>query len=195
MASPIFLVVERVRAARSTLIERLRRDDGFTLIELLVVMAMGIVIFGATVGFYQVVVNRTADTTARANTLGASRTAMERITRDIREGKSATIGGGGSSLTIVTPTARVIYSCTSGSCTRSTQTLAGAATGTPERVIGNLNTSTIVFASVTLVGAPHASVRVTLNSTPEGRETPIALTEDATVRNDCITYSLLAACT
>ena len=174
---------------------RLRGEDGFTLIELLVVMAMGIVIFGATVGFYQVVVNRTADTTARADTLGASRTAMERITRDIREGKTATPGGGGNSLTIVTPTGRVIYACSAGTCTRSTQTLAGAPTGTPERVIEGLNASTVVFQLVTLAGAAHASVRVTLNSTPEDRETPIALTEDATVRNDCLTYSLLASCT
>ena len=36
---------------------------------------------------------------------------------------------------------------------------------------------------------------MTLNSTPAGRDTPIALTEDATLRNDCLAYSLLAACT
>ena len=166
-----------------------------TLIELVVVMTMGIVIFGAAIGFYYVVVHRTADTTARTDTLSDSRVAMERITRDIREGKTVTVGSGGSSLTITTPLEKVIYSCSVGVCTRSTQTLAGVATGTPERIIDELNTSTAVFQSATISGAPHATVRVTLNSTPEDRATPIALTEDISVRNDCLAYSLISSCT
>jgi len=165
-----------------------------TLIELLVVMTMGIVVFAAAFGFYQIVVNRTADTTARANTLSDTRVAMERMTRDIREGKTVSVGSGGTSLTIVSPIEQIIYTCTSGTCSRSTRTLAGAAKTGPERIVAGLNSSTVVFQSVSLTGAAHASVRVTLNSTPEGRDTPIALTEDVTLRNECVTYSLLAAC-
>ena len=166
-----------------------------TLIEFLTVMTMAIVVFAGAVGFYQVVVNRTEDTTARADTLSSSRVAMEQITRDIREGTTATVGSGGASLTIVTPLEQIIYSCSAGSCTRSTKTLAGVTTGNPRVTISGLNASTVVFQSATITGAAHASIRVTLNATPDGRETPIALTEDVTLRNECVTYSLVSACT
>src|SRR5690349_8938067 len=158
MATPLRRVWQRAFRVRACLLARLRVEAGVTLIELLVVMTMGVIVFAAAVGFYQVVVNRTEDTTARATTLSASRTAMENITRDIREGKTVAVGTGGSSLTITAPAEKIVYSCTAGTCTRSTQTLAGVATGTPQRIIDGLNTATAVFQSATVSGAPHASV-------------------------------------
>ena len=79
---------------------------------------------------------------------------MERITRDIREGKSATIGGGGSSLTIVTADRAGDRQLLRRHMHRSTfRLLAGRRHWTVRSgLIGNLNASTVVFQSVTLTG-------------------------------------------
>ena len=143
-------MLRRVKEQSSRLRARLAREDGFTLIELIVVAVIALVALGTTLLLYQVTVSRTSDTAARNETLANVRGALERMTRDIREGESVTVGGGGSSVTIETPIERITYSCTGGTCSRSTATLAGVPTDGPDEVISDLDGSTVVFATAPL---------------------------------------------
>ncbi len=178
---------------------------GFTLVEALLVMTMTGVIFAAAVGFYQVVVRQTDSTQARAASLADVRTGMDRITRDVREAKTATIstayGGSavtsGNVLTLDTPTARVVWDCTSGSCTRTVRDRSTyAVTEGPVTEIGGLDVGTAVFTSVNPIASDAANVQVRLSQLPDGRDRPIVLSEDVAIRNDCVAdpNGLLPAC-
>jgi type II secretory pathway pseudopilin PulG len=166
-----------------------------TLIELIVVAVIALIALGTVLLLYTVAVSRTEETAARNDTLGDVRGALERISRDVREGRTVTVGSGGSSLTIDTPLERITYACSAGTCTRSTATLGGSLTDGPDQLVTGLDASTAVFSNATIAGAGHNTYRVTLTSTPEDRDRPIVLTEDITLRNQCLTYTLLSACT
>lgn len=70
---------------------RLSREAGFTLIELLVASAMMVIITGAAVSVLVSSMHSQSDVTSRADQIGNARTAIERITADIREGESASV--------------------------------------------------------------------------------------------------------
>jgi type II secretory pathway pseudopilin PulG len=75
---------------------RLQRDDregGFTLIELLVATAMMVVICGAAVTMLISVMQQTPKVTNRADQIGAARNAIERVAREVRQGKKVTSTG------------------------------------------------------------------------------------------------------
>jgi prepilin-type N-terminal cleavage/methylation domain-containing protein len=67
------------------------RDDGFTLIELLVGMMMALLVTAAAVTFLISIMHRQPKTTSSADVIGSARNAVEKITADLRVGKSATL--------------------------------------------------------------------------------------------------------
>jgi prepilin-type N-terminal cleavage/methylation domain-containing protein len=80
----------------SKLQKRLRArpgEDGFTLVELLVAMSMMVVICGAAVLMLTSVMKQTPKVTNRADQIGFARNAIERISREVRQGKKATSTG------------------------------------------------------------------------------------------------------
>ncbi len=184
----------------------LREQSGFTLIEALVVMLMLGVIFTAAAGFYQVVVNRTDSAAARANTLAELRTTIERVSRDVREGKAVTISttyGGtsttsGNVLTIDTPVERIVWDCSTGSCTRTerSRTSPYAVTAGPVTEITGLDVSTAAFTSVAPITSGATNVQVRFSQLPDSRSRPIVLSEDIAIRNTCVAdpNGLLPAC-
>jgi prepilin-type N-terminal cleavage/methylation domain-containing protein len=66
------------------------REDGFTLIEMLIAMAMALVVTAAAVTFLISVMHRQPQTTSSADVIGNARSAVEKITADLREGAEAT---------------------------------------------------------------------------------------------------------
>ena len=110
-------------------------EDGLSLIEMVVAMAMAIVITGAAVSMLVSVIQRQPDLTERADQVGKARVGVERFVREIRQGvvgsiKSNTAAGfefetyvdskcGTTTITKATK-CRVVYSCASEKCTRTT---------------------------------------------------------------------------
>ena len=124
-------------------ISRHDNEEGFTLIELLVGMGMAVIISAAAATMFISVLHRQPEATAAADVIGTARNAVEKITKDIREGKEATVSEP-SSLKLMTPcaeaglnaeTCEVTYQCeeelgkATFKCTRSsedvTKTIAG----------------------------------------------------------------------
>ncbi len=104
---------------------RHRQEQGFTLIEMLVAMIMSVIVVGAAVSMLISSMHSQASQTARADQIGTARNAIEKITVDIRQGRSATYespqrikldtqchAGG------VASECEVSYSCANGVCTR-----------------------------------------------------------------------------
>ncbi len=173
-------------------------EAGVSLIEVLTAIAMLGVIFTAAVGFYQVVVKRTEDTGARRNTIADTRTSLEKISRDVRIGRSATVGAGGASLTITGPAEKYFYDCTSGDCTRSVlNKTTNAVISGPVKLVDDVATSPAIFATVNpFPDSSAASVGVRIAQLPDGRDRAVAMTGEYALRNDCVIPSstLLPAC-
>jgi prepilin-type N-terminal cleavage/methylation domain-containing protein len=67
------------------------REDGYTLIEMLVAMAMATLVTGAAVMLLLTIMHRQPKTTSTADVIGNARNALEKITQDVRVGKTATV--------------------------------------------------------------------------------------------------------
>jgi Tfp pilus assembly protein PilW len=111
------------------------RTDGFSMIELVVAMAMAIVITAAATSMLISVMKRQPDLTERADQVGKARIGVERFVREIRQGvvgsvKAKTATGFefetyvdskcGTTTVAVATKCRVVYSCVSEKCTRTT---------------------------------------------------------------------------
>lgn len=65
-------------------------QSGYTLIEMLIAMAMALIVTAAAVTFLISVMQRQTKTTSSADVIGNARSAVEKITADLREGEAAT---------------------------------------------------------------------------------------------------------
>ncbi len=155
-------------------------ESGFTLIEMVVATSMAIVITGAAVAMLVSVLQRQPDLTERADQVGKARTGVERFVREIRQGvvgsvKSNTATGfefesyvdtkcGTTAVTTATK-CRVVYSCASEKCTRTTGPTGSTSSITLAEKVRNSSffeyvSGTPPCASVT--GEPVTFVAVTL---------------------------------
>ena len=115
----------RLRAAASA--------DGFTMIELLLVITLSLIVIGGTVGVLIAGMRSEPRIAERTADIQAARVAMERLTREIRQGATVT-SATGSTIALITNVnsatcggahaaearpCRVTYACTSGNCTRT----------------------------------------------------------------------------
>lgn len=172
-----------------------RDERGYTLLEVLTIVAMLGIVMSAGFLFYRAAVGRASDTQERKDTLEVQRTAIDRIARDVRESEVVAVrasSGGGATTTgnvvdAVAPHERVIYDCTTGTCTRTVTDVAGSATlDGPDEVIGDLDVSEPVFSTGSSYdGADGSFVRVRLSILPPSRAKPIVLTRGVAIRNDC----------
>jgi Tfp pilus assembly protein PilW len=171
-----------------------REEGGYTLIELLVAATMGLVVMGAAVMMFIGAVKSEPRTSSKIAAIEQGRTAVERITRDVRQAssvptysasqlalityvKQSTCNGGPGGIAIQ---CRVTYSCAAGSCTRTVAQPNGSSSGVPVQVVSGLFSSApFVY---TPVGSEPGFVEVSLSfETQEGG--PVVIKDGASTRN------------
>ena len=141
--------------------EKASEDRGLSLVELLIAMAIGLVVIGGAMSMFISSVKSEPRAASHATAVQTAQTAMERMTRELRQGSSvvtatatqlamvtyvdaATCGGLAAANAI---SCRVTYTCTAGSCTRTVAQPNGSLPGTARTVITGL-TSNNVFSYV-----------------------------------------------
>jgi type II secretory pathway pseudopilin PulG len=139
---------------------RLGYEDGFTLVELLVASAMSIVLLGGIGALVVSAMNSQPKISERAANIQTARWAMERLTREIRNGVAVdratatsvsfrtyvrrTACGGSGTLPSGSPAIRceVTYTCTTTSCSRI-EASEGVYTGTPTTIFSGIGSSNV----------------------------------------------------
>lgn len=187
--------------------ERLGDDEaGLTLIELLVAAAMGVVLMGAVVTVLIGAVRAQPKLSEGAGNIQTARFALDRMTRELRNGFSVATGENGSTPTSVTfetsvrhsfcgsatllaatsPSIRcqVRYTCENGACKR-TETQPGVLTGgTPVTILKGVASGTGFSYS-----SSNAYVKVTLViPSPGGGGDTTTVSDGASLRNATLAY-------
>lgn len=148
-----------MRAARERL-GRFDDEDGLTLVELLVASAMSIVLLGGIGAMVVSAMNTQPEISERSANVQTVRWAMERLTKEIRNGVAVdratttsvsfrtyvrrTACGGGGTLPSGSPAIRceVTYTCTTTSCSR-VEANEGVYTGTPTTIFSGIDRSDV----------------------------------------------------
>jgi prepilin-type N-terminal cleavage/methylation domain-containing protein len=179
------------------LIARLRRDQrGFTLIELLVAMPLALLLVFAAFNLYRVAANSQSATGNRADAVQSARTALERMTRELRQvgppvGVSLspvrftnsqvmdfttwTRPGGGTS-----QQRNVRYDCSAGRCLRSEGPIGGAL-GTPTLVVDDVQNVDIFDPRPDYLYPDYVAIK--LNVRVKGQTRPITITDGVGLHN------------
>jgi prepilin-type N-terminal cleavage/methylation domain-containing protein len=183
-----------------------RSEDGFTLIEMLIAASLGLIIVGAALSMFVGGVKSQPRATAQSAGVTQAQTAMERMTRELRQGSAvitatatqiavityvedATCGGAAGSVAI---SCRVTYSCSSGACTRTVAQPNGSAPGSARTVVSGMSSSNVFSyvpntagssdCAATGSGAPNY-VCVTLAFPDNGGRNAITLSDGVGLRN------------
>jgi prepilin-type N-terminal cleavage/methylation domain-containing protein len=139
-----------------------RQEGGFTLIEMLVAMTLGVVVMGGVLILLIGAMRSQPKLEKQATNIATARFALERMTREIRNGivvdkytsssisfqtyvRHTTCGGSTMSASSVSATkCEVTYTCSSSSCTRI-EAAPGVYTGTATTVFSGINNASNVF--------------------------------------------------
>jgi len=176
----------------------LRGDErGLTLIELLVAATLGLIVVGGAMSIFLSSVSSEPRTASKVGAIQQGRVAIDRITRELRQGlevpatpassntelriltyvKAVSCGGAPASTSIP---CRVTYACSDdGTCSRTVAQPDGIGAGTPTQVMSGLS-SPIVF-SYTPSPADAAYVGVTFSIATDGA--PVTLSDGVALRN------------
>jgi Tfp pilus assembly protein PilW len=173
------------------LAQRCRGQDGFTLTELLMATVLAMVVLGAGVTVFTASIRNQPKATTQASAIQETRTVMERMIRELRQGSSV-VSASPSQLAFITyaPSAtcedgspcRVTYACSGGTCTRTEANPDGAAPGAPVQVIAGVSSGE-VFTYVPPTETVPASVGVSLALPARDGSNAITLEDAATLRN------------
>jgi type II secretory pathway pseudopilin PulG len=172
-----------------------REERGLTLIELLIATTLGLVVIGAALMMFTSAVGSQPRDTSKVAAIQQARTAVDRITRELRQGleivptpsagqlalvtyvKAATCGGAAASTSIP---CRVTYTCSSGKCTRVVAQPSGSSPGPAVQVVSGL-ASNSVFTYLPSVADP-GYVGVSFAISTSGSQ-PFTLGDGVTLRN------------
>jgi type II secretory pathway pseudopilin PulG len=139
-----------------------RREDGFTLIEMLVAMSMGVVVMGGVVILLIGAMRSQPRLDKQATNIQTARYALERMTREIRNGivvdkytassvsfqtyvRHTTCGGSTMAASSVSATkCEVTYTCSGASCTRI-EAAPNVYTGTAVTILSGINNASSAF--------------------------------------------------
>ncbi len=194
MTTPALAPSIRLRATARRLIGD---QSGVSLPELLVVCLMFAFVLAAVEAAIVPSIHQQGRTARRNGSTQEASIAVERMSREIRDATSITVGGSGSpqtpsgridlvtsgqgGATLAAPQ-RVIYDCTSGACTRASGAVGGAL-GAPVSTVAHVTNPTTVFsAPAGASNPPYVSLKldVTLGS---GFSNPVELQDGVTVMN------------
>jgi hypothetical protein len=174
-----------IRALRA-----LRREEGVTLTELLWVAVLGVLVFGLALMMLNFAVRTEPRLTERAASVQQGRALMERLTRELRQGATVSVGtpsqlvfatyvkrascGGPPGATAIQ--CQVEYSCTGGTCSRTERNTSGTGGGEPVQLVEGLASSD-VFSYLPSPSTPeYVSVRLVYPATDESGESEDAVT-------------------
>ena len=178
----------------ATIRDRAAAADGLTLVELLLAASLALVVLGGAVGLMTTGLKNEPRVAERSADIQGARVAMERLTRELRQGasvvsasstglslvtnvKSATCGGAAAA---EARACRVTYSCSAGQCTRTESNPDGSGGGPTELVITGISPGS-VFSYLPSTFAPtHVGIR--LEFPGADGEDSITLTDGVTLR-------------
>lgn len=171
-----------------------RRDRrGFTLVELLIAATTGLVVVGAAVTIFVSSIRSEPRTSSKVAAIQQGRTAMERITRELRQGVvvqtqtaaqlgivtyvgDATCGGDPEAPCLVT------YTCTTaGDCSRVVSETDGTSPGSSVQVVDGLSDDSVFTYSTS--GGELSYVGVRLSFATYGGAGPVVLRDGVALRN------------
>ena len=181
----------RLRPSR----ERVADSDGFTLIELLLAASISLVVLGVGVGLMTTGLKNQPKVAERAGEIQEARVAMERLTREIRQGdsvvsatsnqfslitnvNSATCGGATSDEARL---CRVTYSCTGEVCTRVEANPDGTGASGPETVVSGISTASVFTYTPSATAPTYVGVKLLFPS--DDGDDSITLTDGVTMRS------------
>lgn len=179
--------------------ERAQSEGGFTLIELLVVSVIGVLVLGGGTTLLISTVRGESDQRDRSAQVQQARVAVERLTREVRQGDGV-VSAEDSSLVLETyvkrascggpPAAsaircRVTYQCGAGSCTRAESAPGVAAAGGGVRVVEGLLGNDI-FSYLPADTEPKTFVEIELQVGNEGEADSVTVDGGVALRNAVI---------
>lgn len=175
-----------------------RAEEGFTLVELLVAVTIGMVVVGGAVTVMIGALHSGPRTESKVTAVQQGRVAVERITRELRQGievldvptpeadqlafityvKQSPCGGSPAS---TAQPCRVTYTCAAGACSRAVQEPGDSSAGTGVEVVNGLATANVF--SYVLDGTEPTYVGVELTFTTQEGSGPVVVADGAALRN------------
>lgn len=169
-----------------------RSERGFTLIELLVAATMGLVVLGGAVTVFIGAIHSEPRVSSKVTAIQQGRVAVERITREVRQGVEAT--GTTSQLSLIayvkespcggapasqSKACQVTYTCAAGECLRTVKEPDGSTVGPSSQFVSGLSSNN-VFSYAPEGESEYVGVSFSF-STQEGG--PVVVAGGATLRN------------
>jgi type IV pilus assembly protein PilW len=175
-----------------------RGEEGFTLIEMLVAMTLGVVVMGGVLILLIGAMRSQPKLEKQATNIATARFALERMTREIRNGivvdkytassisfqtyvRHTTCGGSTMASSSVSATkCEVTYTCSSSSCTRI-EAAPNVYTGTATTVFSGINNASSVFTWSPSTSPTYIGVTLKIPD-PEGSGA-LTVSDGASLRN------------
>lgn len=185
-------LIEQLRA-------RMNEEAGFTLVEMIIATGLMVVVLGGGVMVMTLGMRNEPRIAERTADIEQARVAMDRLTREIRQG-SAVSSATGTSLSFITqvqsascggptsPQARpclVTYSCTQGKCTRTERNPDGSGATSPKTVASGMRAGQTVFSYTPSASAP-TYVNVVLEFPSASGADSITLSDGVAMRNGSV---------
>ena len=177
-----------------------RSEDGWTLIELLVALTIGMVVLAGAVTVFIGAVRSEPRTSSKVSAVQEGRIAVERMTRELRQGievldepaptatqialltyvKQATCGGLPSGTAIP---CQVTYECEADACTRVVEAPDGSSVGTPTQVVSGLESTDVFTYSPNATEPAYVDVELTFETREGG---PVVVSDGVGLRNGAL---------
>jgi Tfp pilus assembly protein PilW len=172
-------------------------EDGWTLVEMLVAASLGLIIVGAALSMFTGGLKSQPRAASQAAGVQQAQTAMERMTRELRQTSAvigtptsaqitvstyvddATCGGAPGSIAI---RCQVTYSCSGGACTRTVAQSNGSAPGPARTVVSGMSSNNVFTYAAATTTAP-AYIYVNLAFPDNGGHNAITLSDAVALRN------------
>jgi Tfp pilus assembly protein PilW len=171
-------------------------ERGFTLVEVLMGAMMGLIVIGAATLVFTAGMRAQPGLSKRDNAISQARYAMERLTRELRQGSSASTATANqlsfityvhnpstcaASFSNTANPCRVTYSCTTMGCTRTVAKPDGTSPQDPVTIVTGLSNPN-VFTYSPSSGAP-GYIGATFVFAGANGDDAITLSDGATLRN------------
>jgi prepilin-type N-terminal cleavage/methylation domain-containing protein len=178
------------------MIARAARDRGFTLVEVLMGMLMGLIIIGGATMVFSAGMRAQPGLSKRDNAISQGRWAMERLTRELRQGSSVSSASAnqltfityvnspstcGSGFSATANQCQVTYSCTTMGCTRALAKPDGTSPQTPVTVVTGLSNPNVFTYSPSSTAPSY--IGATFVFSGRNGSDAITVSDGATLRN------------
>jgi prepilin-type N-terminal cleavage/methylation domain-containing protein len=180
---------------------RLRRSErGFTLIELLVASTIAMVVLGGAATVFVGAIRSEPRASSKVSAIERGRVAVERMTRELRQGSGVAGTPSASELALITylpngtcgasseegaEACRVTYACAAGECTRTVSQPDGSEAGAAAQAVSGLTSSEVFSYSPPVEPESESEPEyVSVELSFETREGgPVVVADGAALRN------------